>query len=448
MADILIDLKEKLGAIKALHGVNNGPVCYGSLVDISHCYKDAGIPYVRLHDPNWPHPREVDIYTIFPNFDKDPQNPGNYDFRRTDTYIKDIICTGAKIVYRLGVSIEHTGRKYYTYPPKDFEKWAQICIGIIKHYNYGWANGFHYNIEYWEIWNEPDNPNGPCMWSGTPDQYFELYKTAAAAIKSFDPKLKVGGFAATMINHAFTNAFMEYCVKHKLPLDFFSWHTYTDSPAEMALNAKLVESTLSRYGYDKAESHLNEWNYFGGEWEKLFSKDSAQYKRYIFEKLKNEEGASFAAAVLIMLQDCYVDVANYYDGQPSSMFCGLFDIYGVPQKTYFAFKAFNELYRGVRQRVKVITAPYINGVYCCAGINEKGDESTVLISNFNSESREYGISFKGLVLNGNYICEAYVLDRDRNLELASCDKVNLSNPQLKKYIGRHSVALLKLKNQN
>ena len=29
-------------------------------------------------------------------------------------------------------------------------------MNVIKHYNSGWANGYHYNIKYWEIWNEPD----------------------------------------------------------------------------------------------------------------------------------------------------------------------------------------------------------------------------------------------------------------------------------------------------
>ena len=30
-------------------------------------------------------------------------------------------------------------KAYYIYPPADNLKWAKICEGIIKHYNYGWA---------------------------------------------------------------------------------------------------------------------------------------------------------------------------------------------------------------------------------------------------------------------------------------------------------------------
>lgn len=40
-------------------------------------------------------------------------------------------------------------------PPRDHDQWADICIHIIRHYNEGWANGFHLNLDYWHIWEEP-----------------------------------------------------------------------------------------------------------------------------------------------------------------------------------------------------------------------------------------------------------------------------------------------------
>ena len=50
-------------------------------------------------------------------------------------------------------------KPYHTFPPKDPEKWARICEHIIRHYTEGWADGYHYNIRYWEIWNEPEVQN-------------------------------------------------------------------------------------------------------------------------------------------------------------------------------------------------------------------------------------------------------------------------------------------------
>ncbi|MCK4515756.1 MAG: hypothetical protein KAU31_10890, partial [Spirochaetaceae bacterium] len=144
MSSVTVDFNESKERLKPLHGVNNGPVGYGSLIDVSDRFRELAIPYVRLHDPNWPHPREVDIPQIFPDFGADPGEPASYAFDRTDAYIQSVLDTGAKIVYRLGVSIEHTEKKYYTHPPSDYDRWAAICLGIIKHYNQGWAGGFYH----------------------------------------------------------------------------------------------------------------------------------------------------------------------------------------------------------------------------------------------------------------------------------------------------------------
>ena len=67
-------------------------------------------------------------------------------------------------------------------PPEDAAKWARICANIVRHYNEGWADGFHYGITYWEIWNEPDNEESielNNMWKGTKEQYYDLYAATA-----------------------------------------------------------------------------------------------------------------------------------------------------------------------------------------------------------------------------------------------------------------------------
>jgi hypothetical protein len=122
-----------LGTIRPLHGVNNGPICFGGLVDLSSRFRELRIPVVRLHDCEWPNPAVVDIPTIFPDFRADPDDPASYHFERTDDYLQSILDVGADIVYRLGTSIEHTGRKYHVHPPSDIQKWADICVHIVRH---------------------------------------------------------------------------------------------------------------------------------------------------------------------------------------------------------------------------------------------------------------------------------------------------------------------------
>ncbi|WP_276353744.1 GH39 family glycosyl hydrolase [Cohnella caldifontis] len=383
MTEIRLHPDQTIGTIKPIHGVNNGPVTYGSLVDVSDYYAAAAVPLVRLHDPNWPHPREVDIHIVFPDFDKDPADPASYDFSQTDEYLRTVVATGARVVYRLGESIEHTATKYFVHPPKDYEKWARICIGIIRHYNQGWANGFYYNIEYWEIWNEPDY--SVRMWSGTHEQYYRLYETASLAIKRFDPSLKVGGPAVANPNSDFVPEFLEHCRSRQLPLDFFSWHTYTGDPLKIARNARHIRSLLDRYGYGKTESHLNEWNYMTGDFATIWNKGNEFIRKQVFDRQKSHEGAAFVAQVLSFLQDLPVDQANYYDGQPTALFCGLFDYHGVPQKTYHAVQAFEHL-RQHGSRIGCEITGESEGLSCLAARDADG-RVAALISNFDGSER-------------------------------------------------------------
>jgi hypothetical protein len=342
--------------IRALHGVNNGPVTYGGFVDVSEDYRAAGIPSVRIHDPNWPHAWEVDVHTIFPDFSKDPEDPASYDFHRTDDYLASIIATGATIVYRLGESIEHTTRTYFVHPPADFEKWARICAGIVRHYNLGWADGFHYGIEHWELWNETDlvgisafvEERGGPTWTGTIEDYFRIYEVTATHLKQQFPTIKIGGPAATSLNLEGTEAFLAYCRDHGAPLDFFSWHTYTGDLEKLLANAAWMERKLDEYGFGAAENILDEWNY---EFLAAGRFDDHELTREVFGRIRGGEGAAFAASVLCELQDTRVDMAHYYDGQPRSWWCGLFDDFGCRLPTFWVFERFGRLASLPRRRV-------------------------------------------------------------------------------------------------
>ncbi|CAG7618385.1 hypothetical protein ACFQI7_02755 [Paenibacillus allorhizosphaerae] len=442
MAHMTIRADRIIGTFKPLHGVNNGPVCYGSLIDVSHYYAKTEIPLVRLHDPNWPHAWEVDIHTIFPDFSKDPADPASYDFSRTDEYIRTIVATGADIVYRLGESIEHTATKYYIHPPEDYGKWAQICIGIIRHYNQGWAGGFHYGIKYWEIWNEPDKVVGPKhkMWSGTWEQFYELYAAASTAIKRFDPQLKVGGYAATSVNRDdFLNEFLTVCRDRRLPLDFFSWHVYSADPQQIVKDARFAREKLDAYGYPQAESHLNEWNYFEGDFRTIWQPGNEHIRRLVFERAKGSVGASFVATVLMLMQDLPVDAANYYDGQPTALFCGLFDYYGVPQKAYYAFEAFHELLQHP-QRVHAAVSETAPGITCCCGADASG-HIALLISNYNGKSGTYHIEVQGIASGSEFLLQTYVLNDKQELDLQEESTRNIASLEL--FIPQHTVLLLK-----
>lgn len=298
------DFSVHTGAIRPLHGINKGPLAPGGILDVIQEQKELGIPFTRLHDCGWPNPYVVDHHAVFPNPNADPALPESYDFRLTDEYIAAVRKTGAEPIYRLGESIEHTSVKRHVHPPADMEKWAAVCVGIIRHYNDGWASGFHHNIRYWEIWNEPENP--PVMWSGTDDDYMRLYRTAATAIKRQFPALKVGvSFVqGEFVPTDFAVSFLAMCRKEKIPLNFFSWHCYTADPAELTARSRAIRRLLDLNSFTETENHLNEWNFLPyNTWKPITKSGTPAAHQRHYEDMAGAPGAAFVAAALVELQN-------------------------------------------------------------------------------------------------------------------------------------------------
>ena len=415
-----VDFSRTNGVIRPLHGGNNGPLCYGELVDLTKFHRELAIPFTRLHDSAWPYPDLVDIHAVFPNFEADPELPSSYRFGPTDDYLRAITNTGARIVFRLGESIEHAKRKRYVHPPRDPEKWAAICLGIIRHYNEGWADGHRFDIRYWEIWNEPENR--PAMWTGTPEQFYRLYATTAKAIKQRWPQLKVGGPSlghqgdyrdGRLRPSEFLRDFMAFIRRERAPLNFFSWHLYSNDPAEPARRASAVRAFLDVEGFANTESHLNEWNYLpDNDWKPMTASQGETRERW-YSRQGGAEGAAFAACALMALQDAPLDVANYYsaDNQPF----GMFTLHGAPKKTYYAFKAFRVL---LDLPLRADTSGALAGrIGLLAGMRPDGTEAAILVSNLNLPGVTHSLSVRGLPWRGAADVGIRLLDNERNLDV-------------------------------
>lgn len=346
-----VDFNTVTGKIKPFNAINNAPIS-GTSNELFYRLKEAHVPFSRLHDTGGRYGQFVfvDIENIFRNFDADAENPDSYDFVFTDWLIGELIKNDVSPFFRLGASIENSHRikAYRIFPPKDNVKWAKICEGIIKHYNRGWANGFNYNIKYWEIWNEPDNEpeiaDNP-MWKGTIEQYFDLYSVTARHLKTVFPEIKIGGYAScgfysltggfeneeansSARTDYFTECFQKFLCflqKNNTPLDFFSWHSYATVDAN-CIYADYVRTELDKHGFQAAESILDEWN-------------PGTFRR------GTEADACFISEMILKLHAKPLDMLVYYDGQIHGSYCGLFD----PVKmdvfpAYYAIHSFGELY--------------------------------------------------------------------------------------------------------
>jgi len=427
VATLTADFSVPTGALRPLHGINKGPLAPGGIFDVIAEQKELGIPFTRLHDCGWPNPYVVDHHAVFPNPNADPALPESYDFRLTDEYLEAVRKTGAEPIYRLGESIEHTSVKRYVHPPADAEKWAAICLGIIRHYNEGWANGFHHKIRYWEIWNEPENR--PVMWSGTDDDYLRLYRIAAIAIKKRFPALKVGGpslgasgslVKGEFIPTDFAVNFLAMCRKDNVPVNFFSWHCYTSDPTELTARSRAIRRFLDSKGFTETENHLNEWNFLpGNTWEPISKSGTPTARQRYYQEMAGAPGAAFIAASLLELQDAPIDVCNLFHGELGGF--GIFSEQGVPLKAYQALRAFQGLVETPR---RVETRGAVAGKLAfAAGLGTEGREATMLVVNFADPRSDIVLNWKGFAWAGGVTAEVRTVDAARDFSEARTESV-------------------------
>ena len=363
-ATVTVDFAQELGAIKLMHGVNNGPAVAPVGGDQKRGnfreYKAARLPFARTHDAincvsGGAHTCDIDA--VFPDFDADENDPKNYDFVFTDLYLDCIRRAGTEVFFRLGQTIEHGPKKYGVLPPKDYAKWARIAEHVIRHYNEGWGWGVdkawttrniafsnQFNIVRWEIWNEPDLdasdgelPRNPRCWGGTVTNFFQFYETAAKHLKAKFPQLKIGGPAlAGRVDWA--KRFITYCRDNDVPLDFFSWHIYSRTPEPVAGLAVQMRRLLDSHGFEKTESILNEWNYvkgWGDDWVYSLRVESGDL---------NLKSAAYVAGTMAACQNAPVDILMYYDARSSTAMNGMFERVTLwPLKGYYPFIAWGKL---------------------------------------------------------------------------------------------------------
>jgi xylan 1,4-beta-xylosidase len=392
---ITVDVSSSTGSLRSLQGVNGAPASgahkpesfkFGGWnmpekVDVSPGYRLARIDLVRTHDAYGPADIDAkfesaqapggglvsahrDVYDIFPNAGADANDPHSYNFGPTDRVIASIQKVGAQVMFRLGRSEGADAQ-----PPDDFDRYAAITKHIVLHYNRGWANGFHYHIRYWEVWNEPDL--GKVFWAGTAQQYFELYGKLARAVKEADAHALVGGPAIARPNDdtPYRDAFLEYVRAEHLPLDFYSWHWYatdSDDPLDFTRISKDLRSRLDQHGFSQTRSIVTEWNY--------------GLKDPLPTALQR---ASFITAALIYMQDAPIDAATLYRAD------SVFGSDGAtPDKTGQALIALGRL-KDTPYRLKVKGAD-LNGFAVEAARSADGREVQVLLSNYQIPSEFLG----------------------------------------------------------
>jgi xylan 1,4-beta-xylosidase len=229
-------------------------------------------------------------------------------------------------------------------PPKDYGQWSTLIKTLVEHWvaRYGAAEVRHW---FFEVWNEP---NLPAFWTGGQDAYFRLYKVTAAAIKSVDDSLKVGGPATA--NNGWIPEFIAYCQQNAVPADFISTHHYPtdalgtqgeDTVTQLQHSPRhMMKAQAARVREQAGELpvYYTEWNLSSNPRDHLHDKPfaAAFATKIVMEARGLVQGYSFWT-----FSDIFSE--NYFPSVPFQGGFGLLNIHGIAKPLYRAFQILHGL---------------------------------------------------------------------------------------------------------
>lgn len=193
---------------------------------LRQAHNDLGVTHVRahaiLHDDN-------DVVH------RDEAGRLRYNFDRVDAIYDQLLDMGIRPIVELSFMPAALARdpnqSVFTYrgiisPPAHWDEWREFIASLASHLVQ--RNGID-EVAQWafEVWNEP-NLEG--FWSGTQEDYLRLYDESVRAIKSVDPRLRVGGPSTAACE--WVESLITHAVRDGVPIDFVSTHTYGNLPLD------------------------------------------------------------------------------------------------------------------------------------------------------------------------------------------------------------------------
>ena len=419
-AALTADFGTETGKIRPeLHSSGFGPtICSQTAQDLADV-KSMGFAFARTHD--WalinPNERVCDYFHIFPLMHLDAKDPKNYVFGPTDYLLKRTREeTGLDVFYRMGTSIEHSGYRIHfnSLIPEDFDKMAEIFAGIVRHYNRGWADGYRWNVKYWEIWNEPEGIEN--MWcpkegvaglseaeSGKERKecrklFVKFFVTVLKRLKDeFGDEIKVGGPALCNFNVTWFKDILDACREAGIAPDFISWHGYEYDPMIFNRDAERGRKMLDGYGFTKCEMIVNEWHYFGHKdynWTDMQRCSDPNVKARIWSGPRSHNGihsACFTLATLANLQRSKLSQAYYYGCSHVGSW-GFKDSLQSKYKVYYALRLFGDLVK----KYPVMCASTGEGAYTTLAVKSAdGRDKALLVVDYGGKDRTVALDVKG-----------------------------------------------------
>ncbi len=238
--------------------------------------EEIGFKHIRGHG------LFCDDMAIYQEYEENGEKKVEYNYTYLDRVMDGYRSVGLRPFIELGFMpsklASGTQTVFYwkgnTTPPKDYGQWCDMVQCLLRHLmeRYGTEEVVQWPIE---VWNEP---NLPGFWENADmEEYFKLFHCTFDAVKEVDSRFRVGGPAVCGgSDEKWISAFMKYCHKNKIPVDFVTRHHYTVELPEMEghyayhkmmkaedgfANLQTTRDIIDRYPeYKGLQIHITEFN--------------------------------------------------------------------------------------------------------------------------------------------------------------------------------------------
>jgi hypothetical protein len=275
---------------------------------------------------------------------------------------------------------------------------------------------FRNDVDYLEIWNEPDMPNFlDVKNSGVtqPEAYYEIVKHAVKGVREVDAASKDGKrmkIGVGVMSRPTNPQYLEKILQDKdlmNEIDFVSYHNYEHSPEP---SYTPIVQILKKHNFANMPIFLTEWAH---------TPNLKQSDPYVL----TEQAIPYTGAKLISLMNMGITGANYFTLQPIAPDSkrgdeGLLGIYNssgtsvsmLPViKTWDLMSSTLRLGKGTSRIFKTTASDE----HVLAFENYENTHGLVL-SNESSETKQFNISMKNVPISGDIRLDAYVASKDQD----------------------------------
>ena len=421
--DVTYTLGATAGTLQPLVGINAGPLHWSTATgtkDATLGLTSIGVKSVRSHD----FPGAFDMSVMYPDRTKDPSQSSSYNFStggslngKSAEYGSDAAATAVKAAgATLHLRIWDSSADLAVPSLAERANWIAAVVQIVRHYQQGQWNGFTNLVTAVEIGNEPDSSG---FWPSTSsrEDFYALYSETALALRSAFPTLKIGGPGVTEgaykgnNGQAWIKAFLDYIKRTGAPLDFLSWHTYTNTPDDYGTGATYLRTELTNRGFTNTEQFVTEWHTSVTP-----TTDQTQDAANVETRTMGKAAALTTTSWITMQQSGVTQAFIYRANDPGASDLsryGIFDTNALPRKTALAFSLWSE-FAAYTDRIDPVASVTVTGLKALAAQRADG-QLALLVANTGSATRRFTVAFADTRRLSNYTLSLETVDDSHTL---------------------------------